>query len=179
MAEFQWKGRKQKIFYRQCLWISYFFQIFNFIGFSVIYLSLSEIPIWTHQRQFGFNCLSNNWLCNSKRYCSYLIYYYQNSNHSKFLHKIKMCCLLSKINSKIDICWYLASTIYLNLRNQHLQCECHFPNSPPGIIKLFPRRESLVSDIPAGDGKTANLFLQCTVVFMLEVIRRKDYWSVL
>ncbi len=28
----------------------------------------------------------------------------------------------------------------------------------PGIIKLFPSRESLVSDIPAGDGKTANLF---------------------
>ncbi len=26
------------------------------------------------------------------------------------------------------------------------------------IIKLFPPRESLVSDIPAGDGKTANLF---------------------
>jgi hypothetical protein len=29
------------------------FQIFNFIGSSVIYLSLSKIPIWTHQRQFG------------------------------------------------------------------------------------------------------------------------------
>jgi hypothetical protein len=29
-----------------------FFQIFNFIGSSVIYLSLSEISIWTHQRQF-------------------------------------------------------------------------------------------------------------------------------
>ncbi len=31
------------------------FQILNFIGSSVIYLSLSEIPIWTHQRQFGLN----------------------------------------------------------------------------------------------------------------------------
>ncbi len=30
------------------------------------------------------------------------------------------------------------------------------------IIKLFPARESLVSDIPAGDEKIANLFLQCT-----------------
>jgi len=29
------------------------------------------------------------------------------------------------------------------------------------IIKLFPPRESLVSDIPAGDGNIANLFLQC------------------
>jgi hypothetical protein len=38
---------------------------------------------------------------------------------------------------------------------------CHLPNSPwAGIIKLFPARESLVSDIP--DGKIANLFLQCT-----------------
>jgi hypothetical protein len=33
----------------------------------------------------------------------------------------------------------------------------------PGREKLwlFPSWESLVSDIPAGDGKTANLFLQC------------------
>jgi hypothetical protein len=32
-------------------------------------------------------------------------------------------------------------------------------NSPwPEIIKLFPARKSLVSDIPAEDGKTANLF---------------------
>ncbi len=30
-----------------------FFQIFTFIGSSVICLSLSEISIWTHQRQFG------------------------------------------------------------------------------------------------------------------------------
>jgi hypothetical protein len=32
-------------------------------------------------------------------------------------------------------------------------------NSPwPRIIKYFPARESLVSDITAGDGKTDNLF---------------------
>jgi hypothetical protein len=30
-----------------------------------------------------------------------------------------------------------------------------------GMIKLFPARESLVKDIPAGDRKTANLFLKC------------------
>ncbi len=30
-----------------------------------------------------------------------------------------------------------------------------------GIIKLFPPRESLVSDIPAGDGNVSNLFLRC------------------
>jgi hypothetical protein len=33
----------------------------------------------------------------------------------------------------------------------------------PGKIKLFPVRESLVSDIPAGDRKIVNLFLQCAV----------------
>ncbi len=27
--------------------------MFTFIGSSVIYLSLSEIPMWTHQRQLG------------------------------------------------------------------------------------------------------------------------------
>ncbi len=56
MAEFQWKVWKHKLFYTICLWISYFFQIFTFIGSSVICLSLSEIPIWTHQREFGLNC---------------------------------------------------------------------------------------------------------------------------
>ncbi len=34
-----------------------------------------------------------------------------------------------------------------------------YQNSPwPGITKLFPARESLVSDIPAGDGKIDNIF---------------------
>jgi hypothetical protein len=32
---------------------------------------------------------------------------------------------------------------------------------PAGIIRIFPSRESLVSDIPAEDGKMANPFLQC------------------
>jgi hypothetical protein len=31
-------------------------------------------------------------------------------------------------------------------------------------VKLFPARESLVSDIPAGDGKIANLFLQNSLI---------------
>jgi hypothetical protein len=40
---------------------------------------------------------------------------------------------------------------------------CHLPNSPcPEIIKLFPARESLVSDIPAGQGKMLTFFLQFT-----------------
>ncbi len=37
-------------------------------------------------------------------------------------------------------------------------------------VKLFPARESLVSDIPAGDGKIANLFLQCRTSVHLEGI---------
>jgi hypothetical protein len=45
------------------------------------------------------------------------------------------------------------------------QSGCHLPNSPwPGIISIpgvFPARESLVSDIPTGDGKNSSLFLQC------------------
>ncbi len=53
MVEFQWKVWKQILFYTKCLWISYFLQIFTFVGSSVICLSLSEIPIWTHQREFG------------------------------------------------------------------------------------------------------------------------------
>ncbi len=31
------------------------------------------------------------------------------------------------------------------------------------IIKLSPPRESLVSDIPSGDGNVAKLFLRCIV----------------
>jgi hypothetical protein len=35
----------------------------------------------------------------------------------------------------------------------------HQPNyHRPGKIKIFPARESLVSDVPPGDRKTANLF---------------------
>jgi hypothetical protein len=38
----------------------------------------------------------------------------------------------------------------------------------PGISRLFSARESWVSDIPAGDGKIANFFLQCTsMVFII------------
>jgi hypothetical protein len=36
---------------------------------------------------------------------------------------------------------------------------CHYDKTLPG--QLFSARESLVSDIPAGDGKNENLFLQC------------------
>jgi hypothetical protein len=47
------------LFYTKCFWISYFFQIFTFIGSSVICFSLSEIPKWTHQREFRLRCISS------------------------------------------------------------------------------------------------------------------------
>ncbi len=44
---------------------------------------------------------------------------------------------------------------------------CHLPNSPwSGIIKLFPARESLVSDIPAGDGKNCNIFYSVRLTYL-------------
>ncbi len=40
------------------------------------------------------------------------------------------------------------------------QLGCHLPNSPwPGIIKIIPARECLISDIPAEDGNIVT-FLQ-------------------
>ena len=48
---------KDKLFYSKCWWIIYFCQIFNLFGCIVINLSLSEIPIWTHQRQFGLKVI--------------------------------------------------------------------------------------------------------------------------
>jgi hypothetical protein len=37
------------------------------------------------------------------------------------------------------------------------------------IYKLFPPRESLLSDISAGDGNIEKLFLQCTVTEVLKL----------
>ncbi len=53
------------------------------------------------------------------------------------------------------------NTVKKSQRFSRLQPACHLPNSPcpvPVIIKLFPAKESLVIDIPAGDGKIVNLF---------------------
>jgi hypothetical protein len=46
-----------------------------------------------------------------------------------------------------------------------------------GIIKLFPARESLVSDIPAGDGKTANLFFTVDDGIVLCIFLYAHYFS--
>jgi hypothetical protein len=56
-------------------------------------------------------------------------------------------------------------TVKKGLAVSRPQPGCHLPNSPwAAIIKFFAARESLVSDILAGDGKIANLFLQCTLM---------------
>jgi hypothetical protein len=55
----------------------------------------------------------------------------------------------------------------LSLHCKKSQKVSDFPVSSRDVtnqtLKLFPARESLVSDIPAGDGKIANSFLQCVV----------------
>ncbi len=58
----------------------------------------------------------------------------------------------------------------------------HWPNSlRPGIIKQFPPVESWVSDIPAGDGKIDNFFLQYMNPDSLNPSRQfinKEVWHV-
>ncbi len=59
------------------------------------------------------------------------------------------------------------------------------PNSPwPEIIKFFPARESLVSDIPAGDGKTFFYSVLSQLMTMggggegsSQVRRQKNLWA--
>jgi hypothetical protein len=58
-------------------------------------------------------------------------------------------------------------TVEKAFRYSRPQAGCQLPNSPWGgnydvIYKLFLPRESLVSDIPAGDGNIEKLILQCT-----------------
>ncbi len=58
-------------------------------------------------------------------------------------------------------------TVKKRWRPSRPQPGCHLPNSLwAEIIKLIQPRESLISDIPAGDGNVANVFLQCTVLYI-------------
>ncbi len=64
-----------------------------------------------------------------------------------------------------EITWDCACSSREKVPPSRPQQGCHLPNSHwPGIIQSFLARESLVSDIPAEDGKTANLFLQCMII---------------
>jgi hypothetical protein len=117
MAEFQWKAWKNKLFYNQCLWI-----IFNFIGYSVIYLALSEIPIWSHQRQFGLilTCCQNQPLCEEvgrpPLYCKHS--YLASSSILKCPHIHDNCAHISVNYAHMYICqlgtyiWQLRTYIW-------------------------------------------------------------------
>ena len=54
------------------LWINYFVTHFTFIGSSVIYLSLSEIPIWTHQREFGLRSYQSITVFRMRKYLAHI-----------------------------------------------------------------------------------------------------------
>jgi hypothetical protein len=71
-----------------------------------------------------------------------------------------------KGNVHIYTCSY---TVKKGYRFSRPQRGCHWPNSPwPGMIRLFPARERLVSDILAGAWKIANLFF--TVYYYMYVL---------
>jgi hypothetical protein len=70
-------------------------------------------------------------------------------------------------------CLMVSTTSAINYRYTKKKRFASFPspagmlllNSPwAGITELFLPRGSLVSDIPAGDGKLVNLFLRCGVL---------------
>jgi len=65
-------------------------------------------------------------------------------------------CLLSP---KLSTLCTFFTTLYKNLRDSWICFDQTFLGL--GLGKSFPARESLVSDIPAGDRNPINLFLQC------------------
>jgi hypothetical protein len=59
-------------------------------------------------------------------------------------------------------------TVKKGYRFSRTRTGCHQPNSLwPVRIDLFLPRDSVVSDIPAGDGKIINLFLQCNTFVLV------------
>jgi hypothetical protein len=90
----------------------------------------------------------------------------------KFFRKVHYFISFVPSPSKLgkQSCWVACLLMCVSVRHTTVkkglpfsrpQPGCHGPNSPwTGIIKFFPFRESLVSDVPSGDGKILNLFLQ-------------------
>ncbi len=99
-------------------------------------------------------------------YCIFLA----AANHNKFSSQ-RHCSLFSADKSRYfaaavftiyffstDNCSPFQLQLYYTVQKCYLlsrpQPVCHLPSSPwQGLIKLFPARQSLVSDIPAWDGK--------------------------
>ncbi len=77
------------------------------------------------------------------------------------------------ISINIDLFVFLLYTVKKFKRFSRPQPGCQWLNSP--WAGIFPPRESLVSDIPAGDGKMANLFLQCIDLTFCETCHFSDY----
>ncbi len=86
-------------------------------------------------------------------------------------HKSKLCQGITGLNSIASIPGYLGPKLYCkHSKVSKVHCKkgwrfsrpqpgFHWPNSPWAEIIIFsPARDSLVSDIPAGDGKIAHLF---------------------
>ncbi len=86
------------------------------------------------------------------------------------------CFLREKKNQIFDKGFLRRSVLYNRFAVSRPQSGCHLPNPPwAEIIKLFPSRESLVSDIPAGDGKLANLFYCVPVSHGLQCLLSRWY----
>jgi hypothetical protein len=83
-------------------------------------------------------------------------------------------CAKVSVSLKTYLLKQFAAAVYLfEAPPQYTVKKVYIFSRPQPLTKLFPARESLVSDIPAGDGKTANLFLQC-VRRILDRVRRSS-----
>jgi hypothetical protein len=66
-------------------------------------------------------------------------------------------------NYTVSLYCRILYTVRKGYRFSRPQPGCQKSCSPwQGIIKLFPARESLVIDMPAGDGENRESFLQCS-----------------
>jgi hypothetical protein len=61
------------------------------------------------------------------------------------------------------------SILHCKIRLSIFPSPAGMPTPWPGISKLFPTRDSLVSHIPSGDGKIDSLFLQCMTTLQIRL----------
>jgi hypothetical protein len=73
---------------------------------------------------------------------------------------------------KLHSCKNLARTLHFKFFSRFL--DLFWPNLPgTGTVgKLFPARESLVSDIPAGDGNTAKPFFTVCAIYYITASKK-------
>ncbi len=85
---------------------------------------------------------------------------FQNGFLTLYLHIKKMIDLLCSPNKTLFNCKKVEKTALGSETKKSLSISGD-PSEPYTVKKLSPARESLESDIPAGNGNVANLFLQC------------------